>query len=62
MFIKFLASDDRSAVFDGMKRTLRSGGCLLLHGYGPEQVDYGTGGPPYRENMYTDDLLRQAFN
>ena len=62
VFIQFLAPDDRSAVFEGMKRTLRPGGYLLLHGYRPEQVDYGTGGPPYRENMYTDDLLRQAFN
>ena len=62
VFIQFLAPDDRSAVFEGMKRTLRPGGYLLLHGYRPEQVDYGTGGPPCRENMYTDDLLRQAFN
>ncbi len=61
VFIQFLAPDARSAVFEGMKRTLRSGGRLLLHGYRPEQVDYGTGGPPYRENMYTIDLLRQAF-
>ncbi len=61
VFIQFLAPDHRSTVFAGMKRTLRSGGCLLLHGYRPEQVDYGTGGPPYRENMYTVDFLRQAF-
>ncbi len=61
VFIQFLAPSDRPAVFEGMKRTLRRGGLLLLHGYRPEQVDYGTGGPPYRENMYTEDLLREAF-
>jgi SAM-dependent methyltransferase len=61
VFIQFLTPDERSAVFEGMKRTLRPGGYLLLHGYRPEQVDYATGGPPYRENMYTADLLRQAF-
>jgi SAM-dependent methyltransferase len=61
VFIQFLTPDERSAVFEGMKRTLRPGGYLLLHGYQPEQVDYATGGPPYRENMYTADLLRQAF-
>ena len=61
VFIQFLTPDERPAVFEGMKRTLRPGGYLLLHGYRPEQVDYGTGGPPYRENMYTIDLLRQAF-
>ena len=62
VFIQFLALHDRPAAFEGMKRTLRSGGRLLLHGYRPEQVDYGTGGPPYRENLYTVDLLRQAFD
>lgn len=62
VFIQFLAPDDRSAVFEGMKRALRRGGFLLLHGYRPEQVDYGTGGPPYRENMYTEDLLHEAFD
>jgi SAM-dependent methyltransferase len=61
VFIQFLTPDERPAVFEGMKRTLRPGGYLLLHGYRPEQVDYATGGPPYRENMYTVDLLRQAF-
>jgi SAM-dependent methyltransferase len=61
LFIQFLTPDERPAVFEGMKRTLRPGGYLLLHGYRPEQVDYATGGPPYRENMYTVDLLRQAF-
>ncbi len=44
-----------------MKRTLKPGGTLLLHGYRPEQVDYGTGGPPHREHMYTEALLRDAF-
>ena len=62
VFIQFLAPNDRQAVFEGMKRTLRRGGLLLLHGYRPEQVDYGTGGPPDRENMYTEDLLRAAFD
>jgi SAM-dependent methyltransferase len=61
IFIQFLDPDQRTAVFEGLQRTLRSGGHLLLHGYRPEQVDYGTGGPPYRENMYTEALLQAAF-
>lgn len=44
-----------------MKRTLKLGGVLMLHGYRPEQIAYGTGGPPQAENMYTEDLLREAF-
>ncbi|WP_366555088.1 SAM-dependent methyltransferase [Aquibaculum sediminis] len=61
IFIQFLAPGDRESVFASMKRSLRSGGRLLLHGYRPEQVDYGTGGPPHRENMYTEALLRAQF-
>ncbi|MEW5423394.1 cyclopropane-fatty-acyl-phospholipid synthase family protein [Amorphus sp. 3PC139-8] len=62
VFIQFLTPAERPAVFQGMIRTLRPGGRLMLHGYRPEQVDYGTGGPPHRENMYTEALLREAFS
>ena len=41
---------------------LRPGGLLLLQGYRPEQIEYKTGGPPHRENMYTAALLREAFD
>jgi len=34
---------------------------LLLQGYRPEQVDYGTGGPPRREHMYTVPWLAGEF-
>lgn len=61
IFIQFLTPEQRPAVFDGIKRALKPGGLLLLHGYAPRQVDYGTGGPPSRANMYTEDLLRDAF-
>ncbi len=61
VFIQFLSPDDRPAVFAGMQRTLRPGGRLLVHGYRPEQLAYGTGGPPIAENMYTEELLAEAF-
>jgi cyclopropane fatty-acyl-phospholipid synthase-like methyltransferase len=61
IFFQFLAPEQRPPVFEGMKQTLRPGGTLLVHGYRPEQVDYGTGGPPIRENMYTEELLTEAF-
>jgi hypothetical protein len=48
-------------VFEGMQRTLRPGGRLFLHGYRPEQVALGTGGPPDPTHMYTEELLRDAF-
>ncbi len=61
VFIQFLGPEQQPAVFDGMMRTLRPGGRLLLHGYRPEQVAYGTGGPPVTDNMYTEELLATAF-
>ena len=61
VFIQFLAPPDRARVFAGFRAALRPGGLLLLHGYAPRQVDYGTGGPPHRENMYTLPLLEEAF-
>ncbi len=61
IFIQFLTPAQRATVFDGMQRTLRPGGRLLLHGYRPEQVGLGTGGPSDPAHMYTEDLLRNSF-
>ena len=61
IFIQFLAPEDRARVFAGMQRTLRPGGTLLLHGYRPEQIEYGTGGPPQRDHLYTEALLADSF-
>lgn len=61
VFIQFLRPDQRAEVFDGMQRAIRPGGRLLLHGYRPEQIGYGTGGPPLAECLYTEELLVSAF-
>ena len=61
VFIQFAPPGQRSRIFTGMARSLRPGGLLLLHGYAPRQVGYGTGGPPNAENMYTVPLLAEAF-
>jgi SAM-dependent methyltransferase len=61
IFFQFAAPAERAGLFAGIRKTLRPGGLLILQGYRPEQVDYGTGGPPHRENMYTEALLREAF-
>ena len=61
VFIQFAAPALRAEIFAGMARALRPGGMLLLHGYAPRQVGYGTGGPSAPENMYTLELLREAF-
>jgi SAM-dependent methyltransferase len=61
IFIQFLTPEARGPVFAGMRRAVRPGGLLLLQGYRPEQVDYGTGGPPRREHMYTAAWLAAEF-
>jgi len=48
-------------LFADIKQSLAPGGHLILQGYRPKQLDYGTGGPPNAKNMYTEDLLRRSF-
>ena len=61
VFVQFMGPEARKAQFADLRRAVRPGGRLFLHGYRPRQVDYGTGGPPDAANMYTEDLLRDAF-
>lgn len=61
MFIQFASPAERDLLFCGMQRALKPGGLLLLHGYTPRQLEYRTGGPGAVDNLYTADMLRQAF-
>lgn len=62
IFIQFFAPDERSRMFEGVKKALRPGGLFILEGYGPKQLEYRTGGPSQPENLYTEELLREAFS
>ncbi len=61
IFIQFTKPPQRAAMFDGMKRTLKPGGLLLMEGYGLKQLDYQTGGPSDPAHLYTRELLEEAF-
>ena len=61
IFIQFAPPERRGGLFEGLKRTLKPGGILLLQGYRPEQVAYATGGPGDPGHLYTRDLLEDAF-
>ncbi|KAF1711539.1 SAM-dependent methyltransferase [Pseudoxanthomonas kalamensis DSM 18571] len=61
IFIQFAGPALRRRLFEGMRAALKPGGLLLLQGYRPEQLGYGTGGPKEAENLYTAELLREAF-
>jgi SAM-dependent methyltransferase len=61
IFIQFAWPALRERIFAGIKQALKPGGLVLLQGYRPEQIAYGTGGPRQPEHLYTRDLLQQAF-
>ena len=61
IFIQFVGPEGRDRQFAALKRVTAPGGRILLQGYTPKQLDYQTGGPSTVENLYTEELLREAF-
>jgi SAM-dependent methyltransferase len=61
IFIQFTAPPARAKMFAGIKHTLKPGGLLLMQGYGLKQLDYKTGGPSDPAQLYTRELLQDAF-
>jgi SAM-dependent methyltransferase len=52
---------EKTALFAGIRRALKPGGLLLLEGYPPKQLEYGTGGPGEVERLYTRADLEAGF-
>ncbi|MCX7164255.1 MAG: methyltransferase domain-containing protein [Betaproteobacteria bacterium] len=61
IFIQFVGPMERNRQFAAMKQVTAPGGCILLQGYTPKQLDYRTGGPSDLENLYTREMLQAAF-
>lgn len=61
IFVQFAPPALRDRMFGWMTQAIAPGGLLMLHGYAPRQVAYGTGGPGREEHMYTEPMLRAAF-
>lgn len=61
IFTQFSTPAERVLKWAGMRRALKPGGLLILQGYTPKQLHYGTGGPKEVENLYTRDMLMKAF-
>jgi SAM-dependent methyltransferase len=61
VFMQVFAPPERAVLFRRIKCAVKPGGLLLLQGYRPEQIGYGTGGPSAPENLYTEEILRDAF-
>ena len=61
IFAQFSMPSERSLKWAGMRRALKPSGLLILQGYTPKQLDYGTGGPKQLENLYTQAMLEKEF-
>ena len=61
IFPQFSAPAERTLKWAGMKKALKPNGLLILIGYAPKQLQYGTGGPKEIEKLYTRALLEEAF-
>jgi SAM-dependent methyltransferase len=61
IFTQFSSPAERAAKWAGIRKALKPGGLLILQGYTPRQLHYGTGGPKQIENLYTRAMLEEAF-
>ena len=62
IFTQFSTPLERAAKWTGMKKALKRNGLLILIGYTPKQLQYGTGGPKEIEKLYTRAMLEEAFD
>ncbi len=61
IFTQFSFPAERRLKWAGMRRTLKPSGLLIIQGYSPKQLEYGTGGPKQLDNLYTRAILEEAF-
>jgi SAM-dependent methyltransferase len=61
IFTQFSSPAQRAMKWRGVRKTLKPGGLLILQGYTPKQLQYGTGGPKAVEQLYTRGMLEEAF-
>jgi SAM-dependent methyltransferase len=61
IFTQFSTPSQRALKWAGMRKALKPGGLLIVEGYTPKQLEYGTGGPKERENLYTRAMLEEGF-
>ncbi len=61
LFFQFVGPDGRDVLWQKLLDATRPGGLIVIHGYTPKQLEFGTGGPPRAENMYTCADFAAAF-
>ncbi|MGA8002100.1 MAG: SAM-dependent methyltransferase, partial [Pseudolabrys sp.] len=58
---QFSTPSERTLKWAGMRKALKPGGLLIIQGYTPKQLTYGTGGPKQLDQLYTRPMLEKAF-
>jgi SAM-dependent methyltransferase len=61
IFTQFSSPPERAMKWAGMRRALKPGGLLIIQGYTPKQLTFGTGGPKQVENLYTRAMVERTF-
>ena len=61
IFTQFSTPAERALKWAGMRKALKPGGLLIVLGYSPKQLAYGTGGPKQIDKLYTRSMLAEAF-
>jgi hypothetical protein len=61
IFAQFSPPSERAIKWRGMRRTLKSGGLLIVQGYTPKQLHFETGGPKQLDHLYTRTMLEREF-
>lgn len=62
IFVQFVGPEGRAVLFERIRSAVKPGGLLLMQGYTPKQLEYGTGGPSAVGNLYTTELLEKEFS
>ena len=58
---QFIPPELIGEAFMGLRSATKKGGTILIHGYTPEQINYGTGGPKDASLMYTEATFTHSF-
>jgi SAM-dependent methyltransferase len=61
IFTQFSAPAERAMKWAGTRQALKPGGLMIIQGYTPRQLHYGTGGPKQLDHLYTRAMLEEAF-
>jgi len=61
LFFQFVGPEERDTLWRKMRDATQPGGLIMIHGYTPKQLEFGTGGPPCAENMYTSTDFDDVF-